>query len=79
MRRAQADTVGTLVAPNDTSLKKVPMITNRANTKTPDHTNDLSRAAERRRRRVQVRRVAVISPERAHFKLRPIRGSLGAT
>jgi hypothetical protein len=49
------------------------------NTKTQEGTNDLpTRDAERRRRRVQVRRVAVVRPERAHFKLRPIRGSLRA-
>ena len=46
--------------------------------KAQEHTNDLPRDAQRRRRRVEVRRVAVIRPERAHFKLRPIRASLEA-
>jgi hypothetical protein len=54
------------------------MTTTLTNTKTEEHTHDLARDAERRRRRVQVRRVAVIRPEQAHFKLRPIRGSLEA-
>ena len=54
------------------------MTTTLTNTKTQEHTNDLARDAERRGRRVQVRRVAVIRPERAHFKLRPTRGSLKA-
>lgn len=55
------------------------MTTTLTNTKTQEHTNEVRRDTERRRRRVQVRRVAVIRPERAHFKLRPIRGSLEAT
>ena len=55
------------------------MTTTMTHTKTQEHTHDLARDAERRRRRVQVRRVAVIRPEQAHFKLRPIRGSLEAT
>ena len=54
------------------------MTTTLTHTKTHEHTNDVRRDAERRRRRVQVRRVAVIRPEQAHFKLRPIRGSLEA-
>ena len=48
------------------------------NIKAQEHTNDLPRDAQRRRRRVEVRRVAVIRPEGAHFKLRPIRASLEA-
>jgi hypothetical protein len=46
--------------------------------KVEEHSNDLPRAGQRRRRRIKVRRVALISPEGAHFKLRPIRGSLEA-
>jgi hypothetical protein len=42
------------------------------------HTNDLLREAQCRRRYVEVRRVAVIRPEGAHFKLWPIRVSLEA-
>jgi hypothetical protein len=37
--------------------------------------NDLPHAGRRRRHRVEVRRVAVIRPEGAHFTLRPIRAS----
>ena len=40
------------------------MTTTLTNTKTQEHTNDVRRDTERRRRRVQVRRVAVIRPER---------------
>jgi hypothetical protein len=44
-----------------------------------EHTNDRLHEAQRRRRHhVEVRRVAVIRPEGAHFKLRPIRASLEA-
>lgn len=46
--------------------------------KAQEHTNDLLREAQRRRRDVEVRRVAVIRPEGAHFKLQPIRASLEA-
>jgi hypothetical protein len=46
--------------------------------KAQEHTNDLLREAQRRRRHVEVRRVAVIRPEGDHFKLRPIRASLEA-
>lgn len=55
------------------------MTTTPTHTKTHEHTHDLARDAACRGRRVQVRRVAVIHPEQAHFKLRPIRGSLEAT
>ena len=55
------------------------MTTTLTHTKAQEHTNDVRRDAERHRRPVQVRRVAVIRPEQAHFKLRPIRGSLEAT
>jgi hypothetical protein len=54
------------------------MTTTLTNTKAQAHANDLTREAQRRRRRVEVRRVAVIRPEGAHFKLRPIRASLQA-
>jgi hypothetical protein len=54
------------------------MTTTLTNIKTQGHTNDLPRDAQRRRWRGEVRRVAVIRPERAHFKLRPIRASLKA-
>jgi hypothetical protein len=43
--------------------------------KAQEHTNDRLRGAQRHRRHVEVRRVAVISPEGAHFKVRPIRAS----
>jgi hypothetical protein len=54
------------------------MTTTLTNIQTQGHTNDLRRDAQRRRRRGEVRRVAVIRPEGAHFKLRPIRASLKA-
>jgi hypothetical protein len=60
------------------SLKKVPMTTTLTYINAQEHTNDLLREAQRRRRHVEVRRVAVIRPEGAHFKLRPIRASLEA-
>jgi len=60
------------------SLKKVPMTTTLTYIKAQEHTNDLLREAQRRRRHVEVRRVAVIRPDGAHFKLRPIRASLEA-
>ena len=60
------------------SLKKVPMTTTLTNIKAQEQTNDILRDAQRRRRRVEVRRVAVIRPEGAHFKLRPLSGSLEA-
>jgi hypothetical protein len=44
--------------------------------KAQEHTNDLLREAQRRRRHVEVRRVAVLRPAGAHFKLHPIRASL---
>jgi hypothetical protein len=47
--------------------------------KAHEHTNDLLREAQRRRRHPEVRRVAVIHPDGAHFKLRPLRASLQAT
>jgi hypothetical protein len=43
-----------------------------------EHTHDLPRDARRDCRRSEVRRVAVVRPEGAHFKLRPIRASLEA-
>ena len=49
------------------------------NIKAQQRNNDLLREAQRRPRPVEVRRVAVIRPEGAHFKLRPIRASLEAT
>ncbi len=52
------------------------MTTTLTNIKAQQHTNDLPRDAKRRGRRVEVRRVAVIHPEGAHFKMRPIRASL---
>jgi hypothetical protein len=54
------------------------MTTTLTNIKAQEHANDLPPDARRCRRRVEVRRVAVISPDGAHFKLRPIRGSLQA-
>ena len=54
------------------------MTTTLTNTKTQEHTKDLPRDGERRRRRIKVRRVALIRPEEAHFNLRPIRGSFEA-
>lgn len=44
--------------------------------KAQQHTNDLLREAQRRRRHVEVRRVAVIRPAGAHFELQPLRASL---
>jgi hypothetical protein len=52
------------------------MTTTLTNIKAQEHCSDLSRDAQRHRRRVEVRRVAVVRPEGAHFKLRPIRASL---
>ncbi len=52
------------------------MTTTLTNIKAQEHTNDVPLDAQRRRRRVEVRRIAVIRPEGAHFKLRPIRPSL---
>jgi hypothetical protein len=46
--------------------------------KDQDDANDLPRDARRCRHRVEVRRIAAIRPEGAHFKLRPLRGSLQA-
>jgi hypothetical protein len=46
--------------------------------KAQEHTNDLPREAHRRRRHVEVRRVAVIRPEGTHFRLRPVWASLQA-
>jgi hypothetical protein len=54
------------------------MTTTVTNIKTQQHTNHLARDARRRRRRIDVRRVAVIRPEGAHFKLRPSVASLEA-
>ncbi len=54
------------------------MTTTLTNIKAQGHTKDLRRDAQRRRRRVEIRRVAVIRPEGAHFNLRPIRASLEA-
>jgi hypothetical protein len=51
------------------------MTTTLTNIKAQEHTNELPRDAQRRRRRVKIRRIAVIHPESAHFKLRPIRGA----
>ena len=46
--------------------------------KAQEHTDDLLREAQRHRRHVEVRRVAVIRPDGAHFTLRPLRASLEA-
>jgi hypothetical protein len=54
------------------------MTTTLTYTKAQEHTDGLLREAQRRRRHVEVRRVAVIRPEGAHFKLRPLRASLEA-
>ncbi len=43
------------------------------NIKAQQDRNGLPRDAQRRRRRVEVRRVAVIRPEGAHFNLQSIR------
>ena len=47
--------------------------------KAQEQTNDLLREAQRHRRHVEVRRVAVIRLAGSHFKLLPIRASLEAT
>ncbi|HEY4828701.1 MAG TPA: hypothetical protein VIH85_18150 [Solirubrobacteraceae bacterium] len=52
------------------------MTTTLTNIKAQEHGGDLSRDAQPGRHRVEVRRVAVVRPEGAHFKLRPIRASL---
>ncbi|HEY4828495.1 MAG TPA: hypothetical protein VIH85_17085 [Solirubrobacteraceae bacterium] len=52
------------------------MTTTLTNIKAQEHGGDLSRDAQNGRHRVEVRRVAVVRPEGAHFKLRPIRASL---
>ena len=54
------------------------MTTTPTSIKAQEHTNHSPCDAQRRGRRVEVRRVAVIRPEGAHFKLRPIRASLEA-
>jgi hypothetical protein len=54
------------------------MTTTLTHIKAQEHTNDQLRQAQRHRRHVEVRRVAVIRPEGAHFKLRPLRASLEA-
>ena len=54
------------------------MTTTPTSIKAQENTNDSPCDAQRRGRRVEVRRVAVIRPEGAHFKLRPIRASLEA-
>jgi hypothetical protein len=54
------------------------MTTTLTHIKAQEHTNDLLREAHCRRRRVKVRRVAVIRLDGAHFKVRPIRASLEA-
>jgi hypothetical protein len=46
--------------------------------KTQEHSNDRLREARHHRRQVEVRRIAVIRPAGAHFKLRPIRASFQA-
>jgi hypothetical protein len=53
------------------------MTTTLISIKAREHTNDLPRDARLRCRQSEVRRVAVVRPEGAHFKLRPIRASLG--
>jgi hypothetical protein len=60
------------------TARTVSMTTTQTYIKAQQHTNDLLREAQRRRRHLEVRRVAVIRPEGAHFKLRPIRASLQA-
>ena len=52
------------------------MTTTLTYSKAQQHTNDRLREAQRRHRHAEVRRVAVIRPEGAHFKLRPVRASL---
>jgi hypothetical protein len=54
------------------------MTTTLTGIKAQEHTNDLVGEGQHRRRHVEVRRVAVIRPDGAHFKLRPIRASLEA-
>jgi hypothetical protein len=54
------------------------MVTTLTDIKAHEPTTDLVREAQPRRRHVEVRRVAVIRPEGAHFNLRPIRASLEA-
>jgi hypothetical protein len=54
------------------------MRTTLTNIKAQEPTNDVPRDAQPGRGRVEVRRVAVIRPEGAHFKLGPIRPSLEA-
>jgi hypothetical protein len=43
--------------------------------KARDHPDDLLREAQRHRRHVKVRRVAVIHPAGSHFKLLPIQAT----
>ena len=54
------------------------MTTTPTKIKAKEQANDTLRDARRCRRRVEVRRVAAIRPEGAHFKLRPLSGSLQA-
>jgi hypothetical protein len=58
------------------SLKKVPMTTTLTYIKAQENTKDRLSEARRRSRHVEVRRVAVIRPDGAHFKLQPMRASL---
>jgi hypothetical protein len=54
------------------------MTTTPTKIKAKEQANDTLRDARRCHRRVEVRRVAAIRPEGAHFKLRPLCGSLQA-
>ena len=55
------------------------MTTTLTNIKVQGESNQLFRDAQRRRRHVKVRRVAVVRPAGSHFKLLPTRPSLEAT
>ena len=54
------------------------MTTTPTKIKAKEQSNDTLRDARRCHRRVEVRRVAAIRLEGAHFKLRPLSGSLQA-
>lgn len=54
------------------------MKTTLTNIKAQEHAKDLTRDAQHRRPRLEVRRVAVIRLDGAHFKLRPIGAPLHA-
>jgi len=48
------------------------------NTAADDHRDDPRRQADRHRRHHKVRRVAVVQPRDAHFRLLPVRPTLAA-